>query len=469
MDNFYIFLSVLAFAGLVTLMAILSRKLKIGFTLRVVIALLLGLAYGVVIQLIFGVADSSAIEPNDSVKIIEWVNILGSGFTRALQFLIIPLVFVSILSAISRLGKPGQGLKKAGMIIFVLLATTAIAALVAIGTIRIFNLNLDNLVEFTPGTNRPDTLPNIILRLIPSNLFAALSGNNVLPIVFITVILGIAYLDIKKRNPDLGAKFESFLNLAYALVLKLVDYVIGFTPYGVLAIISVRMASTGWELVSQLGIVVIVSYIAMAIMMLIHLGILAISGVGPVRYLKKTAPALIFAFTSRSSSATLPLTIQAQRKLGVSEGNANLAGSFGTCIGQNACAGIFPATVAILVGMIQGWDVWSASFLLPLVLFCVISSIGTAGVGGGATNVSLMVLGLMGLPIELVSVLLTVDFLIDMGRTAVNVNDSILAGFVVCRFEKEIDQDILLDKKSPNEQSIQSDSKQITFEPNLND
>jgi L-cystine uptake protein TcyP (sodium:dicarboxylate symporter family) len=100
------------------------------------------------------------------------------------------------------------------------------------------------------------------------------------------------------------------------------------------------------------------------------------------------------------------------------------------------------------VGLVQGWNVWSPAFLVPLVLYVVIASIGTAGVGGGAINVSLLVLSLIGLPVELVAVLISVDFIIDMGRTLINVSDSILAGFVAGKLEHEINEDVLYDRLS---------------------
>ena len=169
--------------------------------------------------------------------------------------------------------------------------------------------------------------------------------------------------------------------------------------------------------------------------------------VNPILYLKKTAAPLIFAFTSRSSAATLPMTIKAQTdRLGVSKIHADLAGSFGTTIGQNGCAGVYPAVVATLVASALGWNVWSLSFILPLVFYITISSIGIAGVGGGATNATILVLSLLGLPIELVAILVSVEFFIDMGRTALNVNDAILTGVVVSKWEKAFNEDILYDR-----------------------
>jgi len=169
--------------------------------------------------------------------------------------------------------------------------------------------------------------------------------------------------------------------------------------------------------------------------------------VNPILYLKKAADPLLFAFTSRSSAATLPMTIRTQTdKFGVSKIHADLAGSLGTTIGQNGCAGVYPAVVATLVANALGWNVWSLSYILPLILYVTVSSIGIAGVGGGATNATILVLSLLGLPIELVAILVSVEFLIDMGRTALNVNDAILTGVVVSKWDNAINENILYDR-----------------------
>lgn len=440
MDTLWIITALLIFAGLVVFLALLKKKAKFSFTVRVLLALGFGLAYGISLQMIFG-SDGRA-----GAEAVKWIGIIGTGFTKALQFVVVPLVFVSIIAAITKLTKPGQGIKKAGSIIGILLATTAVSAVITIIVVRLFNLSADNLIDFSPSTKTPDDVPTTILKLIPDNLFAAFSSNAILPIVFIAALIGIAYIAIKKKKPGVASNFENFLETTQTFVMRMVGYVIRFTPYGVLGIISARAATAGLQFMIQLGLIIVASFMAMALVFILHLAIMWISGVNPVRYIKKTGAALLFAFTSRSSAATLPLTIESQRKLGISEANANLAGSFGTCIGQNACAGVYPVTVALLVGLVQGWDVWSASFLVPLVIFATIASIGTAGVGGGATNVTLMVLGLMGLPIELVAILISVDFIIDMGRTLVNVSDGIVAGFVTGRIEKDINKDLLFDK-----------------------
>ena len=441
LDTLWVILALIVFAGLIVGLVFLKRKTKLGFALRALIALGLGIGYGVVVQAIFGAESASGA----GADIKKWIGVVGTGFTRGLQLIIVPLVFVSIVKAFTRFGDSKTGAKKAGKIIAFLLITTAVSAAISIATVGIFNLKID-LTGRDPSSAAPSDVAGTLLNLVPSNFFAALSGGSVLPVVLIAAVVGAIHLAVRRESSGIAVRVDNFLETVYEYVMKAVEFIIRLTPYGILAIIAVRTASGSAAEILKLGLIIAASFTAMAAVFLLHLVIAWLTGVNPVKYLKKTAPALLFAFSSRSSAATLPLTIDAQRKLGVSEANADLAGSLGTCIGQNGCAGVYPVMVAMLVGFAQGLNVWSISFILPLIIYAVIASIGTAGVGGGATNVSLMVLSMIGLPIELVAILISVDFIIDMGRTALNVNDSILAGYVVGRFENDIDEDLLNDR-----------------------
>ena len=149
---------------------------------------------------------------------------------------------------------------------------------------------------------------------------------------------------------------------------------------------------------------------------------------------------LIFAFTSRSSAGALPLNVQTQtRRLGVPEGIANFAATFGLSIGQNGCAGIY-AMLAIMVAPVANVEI-DLQFIVTLIAVVIISSFGVAGVGGGATFASILVLSTLNLPVALAGVLISVEPLIDMGRTALNVNDSMLAGTGTAKLTKHWDKD----------------------------
>ncbi|MBS3417277.1 cation:dicarboxylase symporter family transporter, partial [Staphylococcus aureus] len=162
----------------------------------------------------------------------------------------------------------------------------------------------------------------------------------------------------------------------------------------------------------------IASSAALITLYIIHLIILSLLGISPIRYVKKTLEVLIFAFTSRSSAGALPLNVQTQtRRLGVPEGIANFAATFGLSIGQNGCAGIYPAMLAIMVAPVANVEI-DLQFIVTLIAVVIISSFGVAGVGGGATFASILVLSTLNLPVALAGVLISVEPLIDMGRTA---------------------------------------------------
>ena len=206
--------------------------------------------------------------------------------------------------------------------------------------------------------------------------------------------------------------------------------VIRLTPYGVLALMTRVVATSNVIDVINLGTFVVASYVGMA-----HHPAdarrrsCASTGISPVRFYQKIWPLLTFAFTSRSSGAAIPLSIDTQvTRLGVAPAIANFAASFGATIGQNACAGLYPAMLAVMIAPSAGIDPTSLSFLASLVGVATLGSFGIAGVGGGATFAALVVLSTLNLPVALAGLLISVEPLIDMGRTAVNVSGSVTAG-----------------------------------------
>ena len=174
-------------------------------------------------------------------------------------------------------------------------------------------------------------------------------------------------------------------------------------------------------------------------MFIIHLLILMAYKLNPLTFIKKASVPLTFAFSSRSSAGTLPINVETQvDKLGVSPGVANLSASLGTSIGQNGCAGIYPGMLAVMIAI--GLNIpMDISFFVRLILITSISSFGIAGVGGGATFAALTVLSAMGLPVGLVGLLIAIEPLIDMARTALNVSGSMIAGVISAKRVGELD------------------------------
>jgi uncharacterized protein len=290
------------------------------------------------------------------------------------------------------------------------------------------------------------TIPQQILEFFPANPFADLTGaraTSTIAVVIFAAFIGIAYLGVKRKEPEHAELFAKIIDSLYSVTMRIVTLILRLTPYGILAIITKVAATSNYDAIVKLGKFVIASYVALILVFIVHLLLLAIAKINPVNFVKKALPTLTFAFTSRSSAGTLPLTIKTQTKdLGVSEGIANFAGSFGLTIGQNGCAGVYPAMLAVMVAPAAGIDPLSPGFIISLILVVAISSFGVAGVGGGATFAALIVLSVMNLPIAIVGLLISVEPLIDMGRTALNVSGSITSGVLTSKATGEFDQEV---------------------------
>ena len=203
------------------------------------------------------------------------------------------------------------------------------------------------------------------------------------------------------------------------------------------------VATSDFDAILKLGKFVIASYVALIVVFLIHLILLSLFGLNPMTYVKKVLPVLTFAFTSRSSAGTLPLNVNTQTKhLGVSEGIANLSGTFGLTIGQNGCAGVYPAMLAIMIAPTVGIDPFTPSFIFTVIAVVAISSFGVAGVGGGATFAAILVLSALNLPVALAGLLISIEPLIDMGRTALNVSGAMTSGIITSKVANELDMEV---------------------------
>jgi len=428
------------------------QKRHVSFSKRVFIALALGIIFGLIIHIIYGTTHKVTSES------IDWFNIVGNGYVKLLQMVVMPLVFISIVGAFTKLKLTKNIGKISFLVIGILLGTTAISAAIGIGSALGFGLDgiqlnegaaekvrNEQLVERVAGIENM-TLPQQVIELIPSNPFQDLTGaraTSTIAVVIFAAFIGIAYLGVRRKNPEHAELFGRIIDTLYAVIMRVVTLILRLTPYGILAIITRVTATSDYEAIAKLGKFVVASYIALIVMFLVHLLLLSSAKLNPLRYVKKAFPTLTFAFTSRTSAGTLPMTIKTQTKdLGVSEGIANFAGSFGLSIGQNGCAGIYPAMLAVMVAPAAGVDPTSASFILTLILVVAISSFGVAGVGGGATFAALIVLSVMNLPIAIVGLLISVEPLIDMGRTALNVSGAITAGVLTSKATGEFENEV---------------------------
>lgn len=430
-----------------------QQRKHLKFSTRVFVALFVGILFGGALQLVFGTKDAVV------TGALEWIQIVGNGYVSLLQMLVMPLVFVSIVCAFTRMKESNKLGKISFTVLATLLATTAVAALIGYTSIVLFNLDGASFTQGAAESARIAELaerqtqvqnlsiPQQILSFIPTNVFADLAGTratSTIGVVIFSAFVGVAYLGVKRKAPKEADFFAKLMDSLYKIVMRIVTLVLRLTPYGVFALMTNVLASSNFAAIVNLGKFILASYSALIVVMLLHLLVLSFVKVSPMTYLKKALPVLSFAFTSRSSAGAMPLNIETQTKaFGVDDATANFAASFGISIGQNGCAGVYPAMLATIVAPSAGIDIFSLQFVLMLVAVVTISSFGVAGVGGGATFASLIVLGALNLPIAIVGLVISVEPLIDMARTAINVSDAMVAGIVTSTRIKEIDRNVL--------------------------
>lgn len=437
------------------------QKKKASFTKRVLASLGMGVVLGVIMQLAY--ASNRAVLDQS----LPWFRLVGDGYVGLLRMIIMPLVIVSIISAILKL-KDAKNLGKMSLsVILVLVLTAGIAAVVGEASALAWGLDARQIQQGKAESDRALQLEHTsgaanthiaskILEVIPSNPFKDMTGargTSTLAVVIFSGFIGVAALGIRKKYPAEAELVQKMVDAAYAVTMRLVGMIIKMTPYGVLAIMAATLAGTNYGAIINLLKFVLASYMAIIVMFIIHLFIMSLFGYNPWMYIKKAWPVLTFAFTSRTSMGTIPLTVEAQtKKMGIPEATASFAATFGTAIGQNGCAGIYPAMLAVMIAPTVGINPFSLGFLATVALVTAVSSFGVAGVGGGATFAALIVLSSLNLPVGLAGLLISIEPLIDMGRTALNVSDAIVAGAVTGKVMKETNMEVYNRKDSELDQ-----------------
>ncbi|MBC3875943.1 L-cystine transporter [Undibacterium flavidum] len=420
-----------------------------SFSKRVFAGLGLGILLGAAFQYFYG-NDSPIISSTNT-----YLDIVGTGYVKLLQMIVIPLILVSIIGAILKLKNVSSLGKISTLTISTLLTTTIIAALIGFFMAKLFGLTTLGLnfttVEFARGQYLESTLasakaislPGMLLSFIPENPFLDMTGarkTSTIAVVIFAILIGISATGIADKKPEIFKSFSHFIEVAQTIVMRLVTLILRLTPYGVFALITQVVAKSNRDDIFNLINFVLASYAAILIMFAVHLGIVTGCGLNPKKYLQKIFPVLVFAFTSRTSAGAIPMSVQIQhQRLGTPEGIANFAASFGATMGQNGCAGIYPAMLAFMIAPSVGIDPMTFSFIASLVGIIAIGSIGIAGVGGGATFAALIVLSSLDLPVALAGLLISIEPLIDMGRTALNVSGSIVAGTLTSKILGETD------------------------------
>lgn len=436
----------LLFAVLCYLLFKLRRR-GLPLSRQVFIGMLFGLAFGFYLQLIHQ-GDAGMIG-----QTLTWTQVPGDIYVALLQMIVMPLVLITMVAAVVRLQAAAALGKIGASVIGLLMFTTMLAALIGILVAGLFGLSAEGItggareavraaeLVTRQNTLRELNLADVIVGFVPTNVFADLAGTrdtSIIAVVIFGMLFGLAALLVSREQPAQAERIRDFTETLLAVVMRLVKIIMTLTPYGILALMTYVVASSNGRDILNLISFVIASYLAILLMFGVHGVLLAMTGTGPLGYFRKIWPVLTFAFATRSSAAAIPLNIKTQvEELNVPSSIASLAASFGSTIGQNGCAGIYPAMLAVMVAPTVGIDPFTADFIFTLVAVIAISSFGVAGVGGGATFASLIVLPAMGLPVTLVALLISIEPLIDMGRTALNVSGAMTSGVVTGKFIRD--------------------------------
>ena len=364
---------------------------------------------------------------------------IGTIFVNLLKFIVVPVVLLSMIDGIVSMGD----IKKLGSVgwktVAMFMITTAIACTIGLIIASVFKdaglfpttLTLAEGAKWEKATsaNFMDTIVNIF----PSNMWDAFVKANMLQVIVISIFLGGSILaagDKAKLAIDVVRTF-------YSVIEKLMAFIISLSPIGVFTMISWVVATQGPEILGSLGLVILCAYIAYAIHtgLIYSISIALFSDNSPAEFFKKSAPAMLFAFTSTSSAATLPVSTKSADDLGCDKAIASFVLPLGSTINMNGTA-IYQCVATVFLGALCGIDL-SLGQLLTVVVTSVLASIGTAGTPGAGMIMLAMVLTAIGIPTDMIMIIFGVDRLFDMGRTCLNVTGDICTACCVTKWEKK--------------------------------
>ncbi|MFZ0255389.1 MAG: dicarboxylate/amino acid:cation symporter [Gammaproteobacteria bacterium] len=412
-------------------------------TTQILMAMVAGAALGVLIHLT--AADMAWVQ---SVIVNGLFEVVGAMFVSALKMMVVPLVFVSLVGGVTALGDLRTLGRVGGKAVLFYLATTAVAISIA----------LSLAVAVAPGEGfqstepvaeielkAPPALEQVLIDLVPSNPVAAMANGSMLQVIVFALLFGVAVAAAGEG----GRHVLNFFNDLNAVIMRMVDLVMKLAPIGVFALIAKTFATQGADVLAPL-----LGYFLVVIgALLVHsLGTFSIvlyllGRLDPMVFYAKLRSVLAFAFSTASSNATIPVTLKTtEERLGVSNSVAAFTVPLGATINMDGTA-IMQGVATVFIAEVYGIDLGFADYL-TVILTATLASIGTAGVPGVGLIMLAMVLGQVGLPVEGIALIIGVDRLLDMLRTATNVTGDCMVTCLVAKSEGALDEAIYYDKEA---------------------
>ncbi len=409
-------------------------KIKLSNSKKALIALVLGFLYATFDLFLFS-------NYLDEVYTIYYL--LGYGYMALLKMMIYPLIVVTILSAMTEINK----LKTTNHIfIFLLIMILFVILAFAITTVAFFLTKID-LSAFLNNSSQGNmalvnearaTLPSnwvqYLISFISPNIFFDLTGarpNSLAAVMIFTIFFGLMYLKVAKEDSDIEKFFIPAIQGLQKIIMEMLKFVIKLMPFGLLGLMAIFFLKNSLLEIESILYFVVICYVIMILLFLLHLlAVFLFAKEKPISYTKKVWSAVSFAFLGRSSSASIPLMAKVQTaNFEIEPAFASFTSSLGASFAQHACVGIYPPLLAYIAAFASGIDV-NLLFSLKLLAITLICSVGVVGVGGGSFFASIIIFSYMGLPMELIAVLLPVDHIIDAGRTALNVNGTLISSVI---------------------------------------
>ncbi|MBE0399602.1 dicarboxylate/amino acid:cation symporter [Halomonas sp. FME1] len=396
--------------------------LNASLILRVTIALVLGVLVGLV--------------GGDTVAV--WLAPLGDLLLRLLTFLIVPIVLFTLMVGVNQ-SREGSAGRIGGKVFGYYLASSALAIMVGLTVATLFSpgsgMTLNDEASFSVPEN-PGVV-EALLNIVPDNIIGAFAELNMLGIIFTALVFGIALLKMRQspRQHAMGERLYEVIEALNDVTLKVMSGVLHYVPIGVFAIVAETVSRQGLETLLSLGDMVVVLYIALGVHVLLYCGIMRLFGVKLRTFFREARTPMLTAFATQSSSGTLPLTVNAARRLGISKSIYGFSLPLGATLNMDGAA-IRIAISAVFAANVIGAPLDFIS-MVQIVLIGTLVSVGTAGVPGAGILMIATVFAQVGLPIETVALLAAIDALVGMGATALNVTGDLVGTSVIARSEGE--------------------------------
>ena len=405
----------------------MKEKKKLSLPAWIFIGMLAGIAAG----LIFAFAGLGAFTK-------EWIKPIGTIYVNLLKFLVVPVVLFSIADGVISL----KDLKRVGSVgikTFVYyMATTALAVVIGLVLVNCFKgaftpLPSAEIAELAYEAKEAPHIMDVIVAIFPDNFFKPMVNSDMLPVIVIAIFLGAGVLAAGEK----GQKIAEIINCGEEVIMKIMMMIINLSPIGVFCLMTNVVAENGPQIIGKLALIIGVAYLGYIIHVVVVYGLSVkfLSKMSPIAFFKGIAPAMITAFTTTSSNATLPVNIECCNKMGAEPEISSFVLPLGATINMDGTA-IYQAVCAVFIACCYGRDLTLGDMAM-IVITATLASVGTAGTPGAGMVMLAMVLTQVGLPVEGIAIIAGVDKLFDMGRTTLNITGDATCTMWISRLERE--------------------------------